>query len=73
MPDELVTAIPISRIAVWPARGTSAELGSVIEPTKLGSVEVVTKSPTIFVSLAGASMKVPEVTIGGVVLMMKVS
>ena len=42
-------------------------------PTKLGRAEVVTKSPTMLVSLDGDSVKVPEVTDGGVVLMMKLS
>ena len=51
------TAMPTSTIAVWPARGTSTGLGSVIDPMKLGRFVKVTKSPTILLSLVGCELE----------------
>ena len=46
--------MPMSRIAVWPATGTSCGLGSLIVPLNVGRSVVVMLSPTMLVSLAGS-------------------
>ena len=67
------TAMPMSRIAVCPASGTSWALGSLTVPSKVGSVAEVMSSPTMLVSLAGSSCERARETEGGVVLMMNES
>ena len=58
----------MSRTATWPAGFTSVGLGSLIVPLNVGWGELVTLSPTMLVSLAGANFSVPAATDGGVVL-----
>ena len=47
-------AIPMSRMAVWPATGTRVGLGSLTVPSNVGRADVVMSSPTMLVSLAGS-------------------
>ena len=54
----------MSRIAVWPASGTSVGLGSLMVPSNVGSVDVVMLSPTMLVSLAGSILSEPARTDG---------
>ena len=65
--------MPTSTIAVWPARGTSAGLGSVIVPMKLGRFAKVTLVADDVGVARGIELEGARVTDGGVVLMMKLS